>query len=61
MAGVALIEATEPVDDFLRPLNDIDSRFLRVLIPLTVEEPALGSWRGTRDDDIDGDARTECL
>lgn len=34
------MDATEPVEDFRRPLKEIDSRFLRVLIPFTV---ALGA------------------
>ncbi len=55
------MDATEPVDDFLRPLKDNDSRFLRVLALLHVEELATGTCRGTREVDVDtdGDARTE--
>jgi hypothetical protein len=44
------------------PLNEIDSRFLRVLGPLTVELDA-DACRGTREDvaTVEGDARTDCL
>ena len=59
-----VMDATEPVDDLRRPLNEIDSRFFRVLSPLTVEELDPEIWRGTRDvalvAAVDGDARTDC-
>lgn len=64
-AWFVVMDATEPVDDLRRPLNEIDSRFLRVLSPLTVEELDPEIWRGTRDVALvvaaaDGDARTDC-
>ena len=57
------MDATDPVDDLRRPLNEIDSRFLRVLTPLTVEELEPEICRGTREVAlalaVAGDARTD--
>lgn len=52
------MEATEPVDDFRSPANDIDSRFLRGIVPLVVDDVGAETCLGTRDE-VDGDARTE--
>ena len=62
VAGV-VIDVTEPVDALRRPLNEIDSRFLRVLLgPLAVDELDCDTWRGTREVAVavDGDARMDC-
>lgn len=59
------MDATEPVEDLRSPLNEIESRFLRVLLgPLTVDELDADTWRGTREVAVafvvDGDARIDC-
>lgn len=49
-----MVDATELVDDFRRP-NDIDSRFLRgIVVPFVAD-----TCRGTREDEVCGEARTE--
>ena len=49
------VDATELVDDLRRPANESDSRFLRgIVVPFAAD-----AWRGTREDDVWGEARTE--
>lgn len=61
-AAAVVMDATEPVDDLRRPLKEMDSRFLRVVRPLIVDELEPDTCRGTRDVAVafvDGDARTD--
>ena len=51
------VDATELVDDLRRPANDSDSRFFRgIVVPFAA---GADTWRGTREDDVWGEARTE--
>ena len=45
------------MDDLRRPANDSDSRFFRgIVVPFAA---GADTWRGTREDDVWGEARTE--
>lgn len=53
-AAGALMEATEPVEDFRRPIKETESRLLlRKKLPVD----AAADCRGTRDVEVDGDPR----
>lgn len=52
----ALMEATEPVEDFRRPMKETESRLLlRKKLPVD----ATTDCRGTRDVEVDGDPRVD--
>lgn len=53
-----MVDATEPVDA-LRSPNDNESRFLRGIVDPFAIEFGADTWRGTREDVVWGEARTE--